>query len=494
MAFDPSRCPCRARTRIVAVVIILVCLILQSAFAGGPKYVAGVSYFNPGTVGTPLTWAQGTINYYTDQGNLSPILPGPSADAFVADAFSQWTSIPTAAVAAVHAGQLAEDVSGANVYRNPDGTITMSADIMPSATGTPVGIVYDLDGAVTDALLGQGAGSDCFDNASFGGIDNFGTDASFLHALVVIDGTCAQTSSQLTDVEYRLVRVLGKVLGLDWSQVNDNIFTHNPPPTADDYAGLPVMHATDPLNCVPITLCYPNPYQPKMDDQAALSRLYPVTEQNLSGFPGKQIFSANTARISGHVYFTDASGQAAQGMQGVNVVARWIDPTSGQPSRSYAAASISGFLFCGNAGNLATGLNDATGLPLNRYGSNNTTLEGFFDLAGLQIPNGGSSAQYQLTVEAVDPLWSTAVGPYGPWQVEPSGSAPPIVVNVTLGGDVQQDALMQGSALQKVNPFPPTTYASPAVVPAGGDWKAALSPYGDLDYFWFSGRTGRFRC
>jgi IPT/TIG domain len=477
--------------RVVAVAILSCLASLQPALAGGPKYIAGVSYFNPGTAGTPLTWAQGTINYYTDQGNLSAILPGPSADALVADAFSQWTSISTAAVAAVRGGQLAEDVSGANVYVNPDGTITMPADILPSATGTPVGIVYDADGTVTDALLGQGASSDCFDHAAFGGLDNFGADATFLHALVVIDGNCAQSSSQLTDVEYRLVRVLGQVLGLDWSQVNDNVFTHNPPPTSDDYAGLPVMHATDPPNCIPITLCYSNPYQPKMGDQAALSRLYPVTAQNLSGFPGKQIFSANTARISGHVYFTTASGQAAQGMQGVNVLARWIDPGTGLPSRRYAAASVSGFLFSGNAGNLATGLNDATGQPFNRFGSNDTALEGFFDLAGLQIPNGGTSAQYQLSVEAVDPLWSTTLGPYGPWQVQPSGSAQPIIVNVTLGGDVQQDVLMQGSAVQKPNPFPPTTYNSPAVVPAGGDWQGSLSPYGDLDYFWFSGQANR---
>jgi hypothetical protein len=474
-----------------AMILAMVVAITPLARAGGPKYVAGASYFNPGTMGTPLTWSGGTVTYYTDQGNLSPIYPGPSADALVADSFSQWTSISTTAITAVHGRQLAEDVNGSNVYQNPDGTITMPADIMPTATSTPVGVVYDYDGSVTDAFLGQGAGdpSECFSNAVFGWIDNFATDAYFVHALVVINGNCLLALTQQTDVEYRLVRILGRVLGLDWSQLNDNVFTHNPPPTPDDYAGLPVMHAIDPPNCIPITLCYSNPYQPKMDDQAAISRLYPVTAQNLS--PGKQIFSATTTRIFGNVYFTNASGQSAQGMQGVNVVARWIDPSTGQPSRSYAAATVSGFLFCGNAGTTVTGFNDPTGLPFNRYGSNDTTVEGFFDLAGLQIPNGGSSSQYQLTVEAIDPLWATTVGPYEPWQVEPSGSAQPIIVNVTLGGNIQQDVLMTGSALQKPDPFPPTTYASPAAVPTGGDWTASLSPYGDLDYFWFSGQANR---
>src|SRR5580658_5643644 len=469
-----------------AALTVLLISFMPVARAGGPRYIAGITYFNPGTVGTPLTWAQGVVNYYTDQGPLSATVPGPQGDALVADAFSQWTSISTAALAVTHAGQLAEDVSGLNVYRNSDGTITMPADIMPTATGTPVGIVYDADGTVTDALLGQGAGdaSECFGNAVYGGVDNFGVAAYFLHALVVINGNCVVQLPD-PDVEYRLVRVLGQVLGLGWSQVNLNVQTSNPRPTAEDYVGFSVMHAIDSPSCVPISLCYSNggqvnPYQPKMDDQAALSRLYPGPT-----------FSASTARIQGNVYFVNASGQPGQGMQGVNVVARWIDPSTGLPSGAYAAASVSGFLFAGNVGTTATGFNDATGLPFNRYGSNDTTLEGFFDLAGLQIPNGGSSAQYQLTVEAVDSLWSPTVGPYQPWQVLPSGSTQPITVNVALGGDSPQDIVMQGSALEKPDWFGPTTYNSPATLPVPGDWAASLDPYGGLDYFWFTGQANR---
>ncbi|HXY04744.1 MAG TPA: Ig-like domain-containing protein, partial [Terriglobales bacterium] len=474
-------------------IIALVLALVRIVQAGGPKYVAGASYFDQGTMGTPLSWSGGVISYYTDHGDLSSSFRGPNADALVADAFRQWTSVPTAAISAIHGGQLAEDVSGANVYGNPDGTITMPADILPSAIGTPVGIVYDEDGSVTNAFLGQGAGdaSECFNNAVFGWIDNFGPDTHFSHALVIINGNCAQSPSQSTDVEYRLVRVLGRILGLDWSQVNDNIFTHNPRPTSDDYVGLPVMHASDPSNCIPITVCYPNPYQPEMDDQAALSRLYPVTEQNVSNFPGKQILSTTTVRIFGSVYFTNATGVAGQGMQGVNVIARWIDPSTGQPSRAYAAASVSGFLFAGNAGNIITGFNDPTGLPYNRFGSNDTSLEGFFDLGGLQLPGGVSSGQYQLTVEALDSMWSGMIGPYGPYQVEPSGTAQPILVNVSAGAEVEQDILMSGSAVQKTDLFPVTTYASPAAVPAAGDWTGSLSPYGTADYFWFSGQGNR---
>lgn len=433
-----------ALAQAIAFCLSLACLLLTPlARAGGPRYVAGVSYFNSGTAGTPLTWAQGVVNYYTDQGDLSAQLPGPSADAFVAAAFARWTSIPTAAISATRAGQLAEDVNGTNVTVNPDGTINLPADIQPGATNEPVAVVYDADGSVTDALVGRGASdpSFCASYSVLGGPDNLSPGANLVHALVVLNGNCAQTAAQLPDLQYHLVRTLGRILGLDWSQVNVNVVTGNPAPTPADYAGFPVMHGVDPRFCAPVAQCYPatvDPAQPKMDDQAALSRLYPVTAQNQSNFPGTQIFSTTSVRIHGTVYFMDSAGQATQPMQGVNVVARWIDPATGIASGTYAAASVSGFLFTGNAGNPVTGSTDANGDPYDEFGSNDPTLEGFFDLAGLQIPNGGSSAQFQLSVEAVDPIWSAGMQPYGNWQVLPSGNTR-VFVNANLGQDVQQD-------------------------------------------------------
>lgn len=52
-------------------VAAIVLLAVISAFAGGPAYVAGASYFDSSVIGTPLSWPQGPINYYTDQGDLS---------------------------------------------------------------------------------------------------------------------------------------------------------------------------------------------------------------------------------------------------------------------------------------------------------------------------------------------------------------------------------------------------------------------------------------
>ena len=479
---DPWAILLRAFILVITVAAIIL-LVPQSIHAGGPEYVAGSTYFLTSDMGQPVAWPQGLVNYYTDQGDLSPILPNAAANAFVAGAFLQWTSVPIASVTATAAGQLAEDVNGSNIAVDSNGTVTAPADITPEATQTPVGIVYDYDGSVTSALLGEGAGdpSQCFWNAVIGGADNFGTGANIAHALVVINGQCALQSTQLTDVEYRLVRELGRILGMGWSQLNLNVITGNPHPMSDDYAGFPVMHYMDPVNCIPITLCYANPYNIAPDDAAALSRLYPLPSGTTTA----------TARVHGSVYFVDHYGAAGQPMQGVNVFARWIDPTTGLPSHHYSAASVSGFLFTGNAGNPITGMTDALGVPYSQWGSNDPTLEGFFDLGGLPIPDGDSTAQYQISLEALDPLWSTGVCPYDYLQVAPSGTFAPITVTVNAGGDFEQDILMAGSG-QATPPWAASeTWSAPAPVLSSGDWVGSLSGYGDVSYFLLPAQVNR---
>ncbi len=479
---------------LVLLLLLLISGCVRVAIAGNPRYVAGASYFNPVVKGQPLTWDSGQVSYFTDQGDLSLLLPHSAADALVADSFSRWTGIPTVALAAIQAGQLAEDVNGSNVTVDSLGNVSVPADIQLTATARPVAVVYDFDGTVTDALLGAGAGlsSNCFTNAAFGGADNFGAGAHFAHALVVVNGNCAQSSSDIPELQYRLVRVLGQVLGLGWSQLNSNVLTGKPqPPSAADRAGFPLMHPLDPLYCVPISRCYPSPDQPREDDRASLSRLYPVTSQNLGSFPSKTIFTDNTARVYGSVYFADDTGIASQPMQGVNVIARFVDPVTNQPSRQYAVSSVSGFLFRGNAGNPVTGFVDAIGNALDRFGSDDTSLEGYFDISGLDIPSGATSGTYEITVEGLDPLWSQDVGPYAPWQVQPSGGASPIRVTVSRGGAVKQDIFLVGGATDVIDTREPDSFNSPLPVPPGGDWTGSLSGYGDSDYFWLGARANR---
>ena len=112
----------------------------------------------------------------------------------------------------------------------------------------------------------------CFWNNTFGGPDAFTVNGNFAHALLVINGNCVQNSSQIVDFQYQLIRTLGRVLGLSWAQLNFNVMTGNPSPTAQDYAGFPIMHTMDPLSCLPVSRCYADPTHLSMDDEAAVSR------------------------------------------------------------------------------------------------------------------------------------------------------------------------------------------------------------------------------
>jgi hypothetical protein len=182
------------RSAFLAALIFQV-LLSRLAFAGGPLNVAGVSGFQNGLAGTPITWANGRATYYTDQGNLGPLLPSAAADQFVADAFARWTSISTAALRADRAGALAEDVNGTNVFLL-NGTLSLPLDIQPNSP-KPIAIVYDAERRVTDALLGEGAGASelCSTNSIYVSVDQCTSDAHIAHALVIINGNCATENS-----------------------------------------------------------------------------------------------------------------------------------------------------------------------------------------------------------------------------------------------------------------------------------------------------------
>jgi hypothetical protein len=64
------------RVAYVAGAVLLLIALVEIARAGGPQYVAGVGYFDAGLAGKPITWPNGAITYYTDLGNLSPLLAG----------------------------------------------------------------------------------------------------------------------------------------------------------------------------------------------------------------------------------------------------------------------------------------------------------------------------------------------------------------------------------------------------------------------------------
>ncbi len=471
------------RRRLVSLTLcaMLVLWASRTAHSGGVLAVAGTIGFNPDVVGKPITWANGSLSYYTDLGDLSPILTQEAANAFVADAFSRWTSVPTSSFSAVRGGALSEDINGSNVVLNGE-SLAIPAEIQATATNRPLGVVYDQDGAVTDALLGSGAGAAtfCNTNSVYGGVDAYTPDAHFAHALLVLNGNCVQSAADLPTFRYKLLRVIGRILGVGWSQVNDNVRTGTPAPSAAEVSGFPLMHPRGPT-CSVVSDCLTDYDQLRMDDRAAIAALYPA-------------LANATIRIRGSVFFTNERGEPGQPMQGVNVVARWIDPVSGKASPVYAAASVSGFRFRGNNGNPVTGGVTPQGEAYARFGSDDRALEGYFELAGLELPPGQSSATYQLSIEPVNPLYKGEMGVgaarYG--VVSPSGTIAPIALaNLTAGADVVQDLVISNSARVQRDAGEPNHFTSPAPLPAGGNWWATLSGYGDADYYRFHIRGGR---
>jgi hypothetical protein len=233
--------------------------------------------------------------------------------------------------------------------------------------------------------------------------------------------------------------------------------------------------------------CIPNPGTLRYDDIAALNRIYPITAASVANFPGKQITAANTVSIQGVITF-----RGGYGMQGVNVVARPLD-ANGNPLYEYTVTAVSGATFSGNHGNPVNGYTDSNSTPLTTWGSTDQSVQGAFDLSGMPLPPGVSAANYQVTFEAINPLYilTAQVGPYADGQVIPSGTLPTLLVPALAGGGAStltvdlSDSASGGyqDAIGKVN--------APRTMPGSGMWMGRISQVGQTDWFSFPVRGNR---
>ncbi len=469
-----------------ALLLLSIFFAAPVAHAGGPRWVAGSSYFDPSVKGKSIVWANGKVTYYTDLGALSSQVTQAQANTMVATAASVWSAVATAAVQIHSGGSLAEDVSGANVVAGAGG-VTLPTDIQSSATNKPVAVVYDADGSVIDALYGSGASSplSCQTNGVLVVVDNFATTGNIAHSLMLVNGRCATTTTQISNLQYQLLRAFGRVLGLDWSQTNEEMFDQSQL-TSNGLQGWPIMHPIERLCNGGTGLCMPNPTQLRTDDVAAVNRLYPVTASNIAGFTGKVLTASATLSVQGTIEFP-----RGQGMQGVNVVLRPV--LNGLPDVRYTATAVSGVTFQGNAGNPVDGVTDAVGNPLNRFGSDDPALEGFFDLSGVPLPSGVTSADYQLTFEAINPLdtGAVSVGPYTIGQTSPSGTMPVMDVGTLRAGSSVSETVLVGDAADEAQSGSDGAEAAPAEVPATGEWTARLTGYGHSSWFQWWARGAR---
>jgi hypothetical protein len=437
-------------------------------------------------MGQPLHWAAGQVNYYVDQGPLSISVSNQQATAMVDEAAALWSAVPTAGITLTDMGPLNEDVSASNIQVNSSGQITAPADITPVATNYPVAVIYDADGSVISALYGPTASQPnaCQTHGVYVWIDNFSPDATFTHGAILLNGLCATSASLVQMMSFQLERAFGRILGLDFSQANPDALTSGNP---NDALGSPVMQALSGACGSSGGDCIPNPATLRYDDIAALNRLYPITAANISSLLSKRLTTANTVSIQGMVSFS--SGYA---MQGVNVVARPLD-ADGDPMDQYTATAVTGALFSGNHGNPVTGFIDADGNTLSLWGSNDPSLQGFFDLSGIPLPPGVSSATYQVTFEALNPLdiLSNSVGPYAQGQVTPSGAFQTVTLSNLSSGSTQ--TINVTSASSAIAGFADAigSASQPRAMPTGGQWVGRLSQIAQTDSFTFPVRGNR---
>jgi hypothetical protein len=456
------------------------------AFAGGPKYVAGVSFFNPSVLGQPLHWSGGRVSYYVDQGPLNRTVTNQQATAMVDAAAALWSAIPTAGVTLVDQGPLHEDVNGSNIEVNASGQITAPADVTPGAIGYPLAVIYDADGSVIDDIFGATSSEpeSCQNSGVFVWMDNLNPDATFAHGVILLNGLCATSAGLLEMMSFELERAFGRILGLDYSQVNPGALTNG---EAGGAEGWPVMQPLSGACGASGGDCIPDPAVLRYDDIAALNRIYPITTANLSSFPGKELTAANTISIQGVIQF-----RTGYGMQGVNVVARPLD-ANGNPLYQYTVSSVSGVPFSGNHGSAVTGWDDSNGNPLTLWGSNDPALQGEFDLSGIPLPPGVNTADYQVTFEAINPLYilTDSVGPYAAGQVDPSGTFDAISVSGMSAGSAQTlTVIAAGSAVAGYQDAIGAE-SQPRPMPASGLWCGRLSQVGQTDWFTFPVRGNR---
>jgi IPT/TIG domain len=418
-------------------------------------------------------WYTSQPLYFTDPGDLSSSVNHAAADALVAAAANVWNA-PTDSLVLAQGGLLDEHVSGANTFLGPSGPV-FPADVQSSNyAAKQIAVIYDSDGSITDLLLGNGASdpTSCLQNGVTESVDSIVPAGHIEHALLVLNGRCTgPVPEQQLQLQYQLMRAFGRVLGLGWSQTNDNVFTGSPQATYSQAMHWPVMHPIDILCGAYTYQCMPQPFTLRPDDLSALAQLYYISKGQAP--PGKTDSLLNANQLSGKVQFP-----TGQGMQGVNVVGRrWPQYTTSAAIEDwYTASSVTGALFRRSDGNPVAGADTSMEGSL---GSLNNSFEGYYNFERVPMLPG----DWQMIVvetEPVNPLYTGqyAVGPYIANTVEPSGPDTSQTFGI-FGSYSQPYAVFYATeAASTCNTAADGTEAAPAAIAATGWWSGLLCGYG----------------
>ena len=451
-------------------------LLVGVCQASGPRYVTGPPFFT-GAAGRPVVWKQTQLRYSTDPGDLGTLVNHAAADALVESAAGVW-NLPLASIQVSQGTALDEHVSGANVTMT-DAGLAWPADVASTnAANVPVAVVYDTDGSVTETLLGAGSSdpTECAQNAVTQTVDAFDPAGYILHAIVVVNGRCTGAApEQQLQLQFQLERAFGRVLGLAWSQTNDNVFTGTPQPTYDQALHWPIMHPID-LVCGPYSYqCLPEPFMLRPDDVAGLLGLYPTAASVAAG-----------NQIEGAVTFP-----TGEGMEGVNVLVRREQAFTTTPEAWVTTSAVSGGSF------RRAGLSPFVAVEadaLSSLGSTASQEQGFFAVPYVESLDPVLGQTEILSTEPVNPLYigDASVGPYAPGIVAPAGSPPPsdTEFQVVTGTWFEADFAVT-DAPATCGDGTDGTATVPSPVAAAGWWNGVLCGYGHTAYAALPVQSGR---
>ncbi len=463
------------------VLVFLSMAISPLALAGGPRFVTGTA-FTGAPPGQVMAFFTPKPLYFTDPGELNASITHAQADAMVAAAAGVW-NVPTSLLTLAQGGTLAEHVSDANSYFSGTGVV-FPADLLPSNyLAKPIAVVYDTDGSVTDLLLGSGASdpSACRHNAVTESVDGFGQTGTIQHAVIVLNGLCVGSApEQMLQMQYQLERVFGRVIGLTWAQVNDNVFTGLTPVTVGQETNWPIMHPID-IICGPYTYqCMQSPFTLRPDDISTLAWLYPVTTANV--VTGKVISTTN-----GLSMLTSLSFPTGQGMESVNMAVKWgltdffLDPFQ-------TVSGVSGYAYQRNIGNPVTGRTEAAA---DNQGSTNESAS----IMG-RLPLDYSTGRINIlnvVPENINPLYSGeyAIGIYEGTPTTMSGTV------ATAGGFITQGTTYWALGLSAVTPASTCSpgndgvETAPVAADPSGWWTGLICSKGHVSWWSATMKAGR---
>jgi hypothetical protein len=476
-----------SRLRCVRLWMIIAAILgwfATALWAGGPRWVTGPPYFT--TAGVPVVWYTNNPLYFTDPGDLSATVNHAAADVLVAAAANVW-NVPSASLVLAKGGTLAEHVSGANAFLGPSGLI-FPADVQSSNyAAIQIAVIYDRDGSVTDLLLGNGASdpTSCLQNGVTESVDSIVPAGFIQHALLILNGRCTGTDpGQQTQLQYQLMRAFGRVLGLGWSQTNDNVFTGMPQASFNQALNWPVMHPID-IICGRYTYqCMPQPFTLRADDLSALAELYYINQGQAPA--GKMDSLLNANQLYGKLQFP-----SGQGMQGVNVVARrWAQYTSASAIEDwYTVSAVSGAVFRQFNGNPVTGPDNSFAGSQGMQGQDH---EGWYNLQRIPMLPGDWQNVF-LETEPINPLYTGqyAVGPYTVNTVDPSGSDPVVEGEVLPSYRETWIVFSPNDPANGCNTSADGVETAPVAVNVQGWWQGTLCGYGHTAWSSFSVKGNR---